>query len=158
MAFNFILKSAESILKDDALNISRIYRNIIPKGRQFEFEKCDLCGNIFRENEKKNLVFFNCGHKFHYDCTIFVNGEISCKICKDYEYINEDTTYHEGEEIRINDEDDKENNKSVNRINFMRRKSSSASIYVKVDREKKKKMKLLNDVNKRYFENTKIFE
>ena len=158
MAFNFILKSAKSILKDDALNLSRIYRNIILKGKQFEFEKCDLCGNIFKENEKKDLVFFNCGHKYHYDCTIFVNDEISCKICKDYEYINEDTTYREGEEIRMNDEEDKKNNKSVNRINYIRKKSSFSSINIKVDREKKKKMKLLNDVNKRYFENTKIFE
>ena len=156
MAFNFILKSAESILKDDALSIDKVYRNIISKGRQFDFERCDLCGKIFNENEKKNLIFFNCGHKYHYDCTIFVNEEISCKICKDYEYIYEDTTYHEGEEIRMNDEED--DKKNINRINLIKRKPSSGSIFTKVDKEKKKKMKLLNDVNKRYFENTKIFE
>ena len=160
MSFNFILKSAESILKDDVLNIDKSYRNIILKGKQYEFEKCDLCGKIFSENEKKNLIFFNCGHKYHYDCTILINDEISCKICKDYEYMNEDTIYREEEKIKMHEEENDKNIgiNRINRINSIRKKYSSNSISDKIDKEKKKKMKLINEVNKRYFENTKIFE
>ena len=157
MSFNYILKSAESILKEDVLNVNKTYRNLLLKGKQFDFEKCDLCGKIFKENEKKNLVFFNCGHKYHYDCTIFVNNEISCKICKDYENKNEDTRYREEEEIRKANEEGE--GSSINRININRRHSYSGySNKNKIDQAKKKKFKLLNEVNKRYFETAKIFE
>ena len=157
MSFNYILNSAESILKEDVLNFNKTYRNFLLKGKQFDFEKCDLCGKIFKENEKKNLVFFNCGHKYHYDCTIFVNDEISCKICKDYEKKNEDTFYREDEEIRMAEEEGQ--NSGKNRINVIKKHSSSMCINKnKIDKEKMKKFKLLNEVNKRYFECSKIFE
>ena len=156
MSFNNILKSAESILKEDITSSNKEYRNIILKGKQFNIEICDLCGNIFRESEKKNLVFFNCGHKYHHDCTIFVNGKISCKICKDNEFLKEDTTYREEEVIKMANEEEEEllNNK----INIKKRQSSGNIINNKIDKEKLKKFKLINEVNKRYFENTRMFE
>ena len=155
MSFNNILKSAESILKEDISTSNKEYRNIILKGKQFNIEICDLCGNIFKENEKKTLVFFNCGHKYHYDCTIFVNGKISCKICKDNEILKEDTTYREEEVIKMADEEEKEN---LNRINSIKKNPSSNIINNRIDKERLKKFKLINEVNKRYYENTRMFE
>ena len=155
MSYNFILKSAESLLKENILNSRQSYKSILTHGKQFNFEKCDVCGKIFKETEKIPFIFFNCGHKCHFSCTVIINGQISCKLCKDYENIYEDTTYRENEDLEINDEEYMGFGR--NRINAIKI-NSSISIENENNREKRKKIKLLNDVNKRYFENSKIFE
>ena len=155
MSYNYILKSAESLLKRDIINSRQSYKDTLIKGKHFNLEKCDACGRYFKENEKIPFIFFNCGHKCHFSCSIVINDQISCKICKDYENIYEDTTYRENEDIENNDEEYMGFGR--NRFNAINRHSSH-SLNTEIIKEKRKKMKLLNDVNKRYFENSKIFE
>ena len=45
-----------------------------------------------------------------------------------------------------------------NKINKKKSQSSGNIINNKIDKEKLKKFKLINEVNKRYFENTRMFE
>ena len=156
MSYNSILKSAESILREDVQNSDKTYRNILLQGKQYYLEICDLCGGIFRENDKNSIVFFKCGHKYHYDCTIFVNEKIRCKLCRDKEFLNEDTVLREEEIIK---RPDKKIIEGRNRINEINNGSSLSSIInEKTDREKMKKLKYLNEVNKRYFESSNLFE
>ena len=141
MSYNFILKSAESLLKGDIINSRKSYKSMLTHGKQFNFEKCDLCGKMFKETDKIPFVFFNCGHKTHFSCTIILNDKISCKLCKEYENIYEDTTYRENEELEVNDEEYMGFGR--NRINAIKR-NASISIENEINKEKKKKIKLLN--------------
>ena len=153
MSFNYILKSAESIIKGYTFESKEIYKEMLKHGRLFNYEKCDYCNKIFKENDKNSMIFFNCGHKSHFDCCIFVNDIISCRLCKNLELINEDIMFKPEEDIRLPEERNR-----INRINSFYKSSSSSGIKSKVDKEKMKKLKLLNEVNKRYFETSNIFD
>ena len=153
MSFNYILQSAESIIKGYTFESKEIYKEMLKHGRLFNYEKCDYCNKIFKENDKNSMIFFNCGHKSHFDCCIFVNDIISCRLCKNLELINEDIMFKPEEDIRLPEERNR-----INRINSFYKSSSSSGIKSKVDKEKMKKLKLLNEVNKRYFETSNIFD
>ena len=156
MSYNSILKSAESILREDVQNSDKFFRAMLLKGKQYFLEICDLCGGIFRENDRNSIVFFKCGHKYHYECTIFVNEKITCKFCRDKEYLTEDTIIREEEIIK---KPVKKIIEGRNRIIEINNSSSSSSIIKeRTEREKMKKLKYLNEVNNRYFENFKLFE
>ena len=155
-SYNYILKSAKSIIKGYVQDMKLPYKNMLLEGKYYYFDKCDFCGKIFKE-KGKSPIFFNCGHKFHTECIIFQNGEASCRLCEDYEFIDEYSNYKE-------DDNDNDNNNNIisdehvalrrrNRINTIVRSSS----YVN-EKGKLKKIKLLNEVNKKYFETSKIFE
>lgn len=154
--YNHILRSAQSIVKGYVIDLKQPYKNIVLHGNHFDFEKCDFCGKTFSEKDKSPPLFFSCGHKYHNNCIIFINGEKACRFCKENEYMNEDTVFREDEEIQIADKSNEPSNK--NRINLSHKSASSSNIAEKEKKAKDKKIKLLNEVNKKYFEVTKIFE
>ena len=158
MSFNYILKAADSIAKGTVLESKYTYKELLKQGKIYNFEKCDFCKKIFKENTK-NLTFFNCGHKYHYDCCIFVNDEISCRICKEREIIDEDINFSGKEEIKEVGEREKEKERNrINRINSIYQSSSSVSSKIKSNKGRNKLLKSLNEVNKKYFETSKIFD
>jgi len=158
MSFNYILKAADSIVKNTVLESSNSYQELLKQGKKYNFEKCDFCNKIFKENTK-NLTFFNCGHKYHYDCCIFVNNEISCRICKEREIIDEDINFSGKDEIIEAVEKVKEKDKGrINRINSIYHSSSSMASKIKSSKGRNKLLKSLNEVNKKYFETSKIFD
>ena len=149
--FNHIFNSSKSIIKGYVIDLKKPLKNVLLKGNCYEFDKCDYCGKIFNEKDK-NLFFF-CGHKFHYNCIIFIDRKETCRLCKEIEYSKEDICYKEEENEIKNDEesiDSSENNKI--------RSSSLSTINEKEKKEKNKKIKLLNEINKKYYEATQIFE
>jgi hypothetical protein len=153
--FNHIFNSAKSIIKGYVIDLKKPLKNELLKGNCYEFDKCDYCGKIFNEKDK-NLFFF-CGHKYHYNCIIFIDRKETCRLCKEIEYSKEDINYREDEDEIKNDEESIDSSKK-NKIITISRSSSSSSIYEKEKKEKDKKIKLLNEINKKYYEATKIFE
>lgn len=158
MSFNYILKAADSIAKGTVLESKHTYKNLLKQGKKYNFEKCDFCEKIFKDNTK-NLTFFNCGHKYHYDCCIFVNNEIYCRICKEREIIDEEINFKGKEEIIEVREKEKEKERNrINRINSIYQSSSSMASKIKSNKGRNRLLKSLNEVNKKYFETSKIFD
>ena len=155
-SYNYIFKSAESIIKGYVIDSKKPFKKMLIKGKYYNFEKCDFCGKSFKE-KGKSPIFFNCGHKYHKDCIIIDNDENLCRLCKDNEYFNEDTSYKEEEDEDLRMSADPVDRYRRSRINSIY-SSSSSIVNVKNDKEKNKKLKLLNEVNKKYFETSKIFE
>ena len=98
-----------------------------------------------------DIITFNCGHKCHYECCVFLNKEISCRICHEYEKENE--TIYRGEiEIKLPEKVPENRKKSFHKKSNISRKNA------KIDRDKMKKLKLINDINEGFFSISKIFE
>ena len=158
MSFNYILKAADSIAKGTVLESKYTYKELLKQGKKYNFEKCDFCKKMFKENTK-NLTFFNCGHKYHYDCCIFVNNEIYCRICKEREIIDEDINFTGKEEIiEVGEREKQKERNRINRINSIYQSSSSMASKIKSNKGRNKLLKSLNEVNKKYFETSKIFD
>jgi hypothetical protein len=151
-SFNKILKAADSILKINSLKSNKEYKNDVIVGQNFYCEKCDFCQKIFKNNDKSSVLLFNCGHKCHYECCIFLNKEISCRVCYEYEKENEETIYKGEIEIESPEKFKDIGSKSLNKI------SSISGIKKKYDKDKMKKLKLINDINENFFSISKIFE
>ena len=152
-SFNRILQAADSLLKGNVLDFKKIYKKNNLIGTNYDFDKCDSCKKYFTEKDKNSIYAFSCGHKCHYECCIFIKGEISCKPCFDYQTQNEETTFRQDMEIKGPEED---NNNDKRKSSYI--KSLSSGINSKADRDKKKRLKLLNDINDSYFELSKVFE
>ena len=151
-SFNIILKSAEYILKNNILKSKKDYENNVIIGKNFYCEKCDFCQKKFKENDKNTILLFNCGHKCHYECCVFLNKEISCRICYEYEKENDETIYRGEIEIKLPEK------VQDNRKKSFHKKSNNSGINAKIDRDKMKKLKLINDINEGFFSISKIFE
>lgn len=151
-SFNIILKSAEYILKNNILKSKKDYENNVIIGKNFYCEKCDFCQKKFKENDKNTIILFNCGHKCHYECCVFLNKEISCRICYEYEKENDETIYRGEIEIKLPEK------VPDNRKKSFHKKSNISGINAKIDRDKMKKLKLINDINEGFFSISKIFE
>ena len=148
-AVNRILKAADSILKDNVLDYNIYFKKDAILGKQYNFERCDFCGKIFKENDKNSVFAFNCGHKCHFDCCAIINQKVSCQTCKDYDNKIEE------KEPEINEIKEKGTGK---RAKDQYRKSSIIINDTKADREKKEKMKTLNKINDNYYELYKMFQ
>ena len=96
---------------------------------------------------------FNCGHTCHDCCCIYINKEISCRVCYEYEYENEETLFREENEIKLPKEQPKDK-----RRQSVHKRSSVQGIMSKADKEKIKRLKLINEINDSYFELSKVFE
>ena len=152
--FNRILQNATSLIKDSIFDYNKDYKIISVKGNFFDFEKCDYCFKKFKETDKNSILVFNCGHKCHEKCCKFTQDYIYCKFCLNNENINEEIGAKEENEINLPEEEedkDKRNNSFHKKINMV-------GINSKNNRDKNKKLKLINDINGSYFELSKIFE
>ena len=152
--FNRILQNATSLIKDSIFDYNKDYKIISVKGNFFDFEKCDYCFKKFKETDKNSILVFNCGHKCHEKCCKFTQDYIYCKFCLNNENINEEIGSKEENEINLPEEEedkDKRNNSFHKKINMV-------GINSKNNRDKNKKLKLINDINGSYFELSKIFE
>ena len=152
-SFNRILQAADSILKNNVLDSTKEYKIDTVLGQKFNFERCDFCGKIFKEKDKNSILMFNCGHTCHDCCCIYINKEISCRICYEYEYENEETLFREENEIKLPKEQPKDK-----RRQSVHKRSSVQGIMSKADKEKIKRLKLINEINDSYFELSKVFE
>ena len=149
--FNRILQSANSLLRANVLDTKKEFVINATLGKHFDFIKCDFCGKEFKKKDKNEIVAFNCGHKYHDNCCIFINKEKSCRKCLNYEYNNEEIFVKEESEIIIREKEDK-------KLKPANKKPNVSGIKTKADLIKSKRLKVLNDINDNYFELSKMFE
>ena len=152
-SFNRILNVANSILQNNILDSKKEYKTTLLLGQEYDYETCDYCKKLFNEKDKNGIFFFNCGHKSHYDCSVFINGDISCKSCFDFDNDNNETMLRKEMDIKYPKEEGRDK-----RSNTLYKKPSATNLKNKTDIDKEKRFKILNEINDSYFEFSKIFD
>jgi hypothetical protein len=152
-SFNRILNVANSILQNNILDSKKEYKTTLLLGQEYDYETCDYCKKLFNEKDKNGIFFFNCGHKSHYDCSVFINGDISCKSCFDFDNDNNETMLRKEMDIKYPKDEGRDK-----RSNTLYKKPSATNLKNKTDRDKEKRFKILNEINDSYFELSKVFE
>ena len=152
-SFNHILHFAESILKSYVQESKNKYKQNIICGKEYVLDNCEVCKKNFNNKDKSKIALFKCGHKMHHNCCCIINDLLYCKICWKNDVINENNICGIVNENNII-EDVQEPRKNRNSIHT----SNTALNAKKADKEHKKRLKLLGEINRRYFETSDIFE
>ena len=79
-----------NIIKDE-----KEFYKISKNGNLFQMNKCDYCNNNIKVDDI--IIFFKCGHKIHFMCSIKEDDLFICSVCRKKEIENAITSNHDKE-------------------------------------------------------------